>query len=1182
MNRIKWKDYTSLLLVLLSAFILLWATEFSKAPGDTDQAAGRVQKVLNAKMAVLDGYITSAIEGDYSQWMKLDDLPRDMVIYRYVADTLQSWDHTFTLLNDEVGPKLLIHNLTNPKNNLSSPFNEVSDEASFLNIGQSWFLVKSVSDKNCRIVAGLEVMSSPDRNHTNGINPDFHLSDSFFITPLSTNGGSTVYADGVPQFKVMQETFRDSSVTHSYLVWISLLLFASALLFFLSGHRTMRIFRIVMAMLFAAVALMYVWGFKAQGSSILFSPALYADGPVLYSLGAVLLINLFVLSLVFCLYLVRTRIFRYLKDRSGSSIPLVVLSVLTLLFVLGILVYMHTTFSSIAHNSNIVLELYRLNELSIYTAIVYLSFISLLLCVPLLFQFLRPAAKALFGWRYDAFSPFSRTLLAVLAGVYFLFVSADIGFKKEQDKVEVWANRLSVDRDIALELQLRQVENSIANDFFIASLSLLPNAVTTIANRLSDSYMSNISQDYDISVVLMDQNETDPAIRAFVTERARSGMKIHENSRFVYTTTISGHPYYSGLFTYFNPRYGVSYMLVGVEPKLNREYGGYSFLLDIAAPGTVVIPSRYSYAKYKENNLVSFKGDYPYPTLMSGEIREAVSGGTSLLVLNGYQHFLNNVDENETVIISRKVENVLSYFVTGIFIALFAFICVSMMAMSRRRFRMFEKSYFKNRITSILMVSLLVTLIAMATVSVFFVYQRNDANKQKMMSEKVNALQAMMAGGFRFVDDFRQINPSELTQLMDNAGNMGKADITLYSPRGKAFRSTAADVFDRMLLSDRINEDAFEAIVYKHRRYFINKETLGSRKYYSLYAPLMNEKGDIVAILCSPYTDENYDFEMEAVMHSITVISVFLILLLLARFMAVTVVDKMLKPIVAIGRRMNRTNIDNLERITYDRDDEISTLVNAYNLMVDDLEKSTKQLAQAERDKAWSSMARQVAHEIKNPLTPMKLQLQRLIRLKSRNAPGWEEKFDEVAGVVLDHIDILTDTANEFSTFAKLNTEEHSLIELDTLLQEEISMFDNKDNIEFSYFGIDGATVMGPKPQLTRVFVNLITNAVQAVEIAQQETLDSGGEARKGLINVSLRNSSVDGFYDIVFEDNGPGVMPENQSKLFTPNFTTKNGGTGLGLAICRSILDRCDAAIYYSKSFALEGACFTVRYPKP
>ena len=142
-------------------------------------------------------------------------------------------------------------------------------------------------------------------------------------------------------------------------------------------------------------------------------------------------------------------------------------------------------------------------------------------------------------------------------------------------------------------------------------------------------------------------------------------------------------------------------------------------------------------------------------------------------------------------------------------------------------------------------------------------------------------------------------------------------------------------------------------------------------------------------------------------------------------------------------------------------------------------------------------------------------------------------------------------------------------------------MFDNKDNIEFTYVGMEGAAVMGPKPQLTRVFVNLITNSVQAIEIQQQEAADAGREPVRGRIMVSLRNSSKEGFYDIVFEDNGPGVKPENQPKLFTPNFTTKSAGTGLGLAICRSILEKCGADIAYSKSFSLEGACFTVRYPK-
>ena len=1176
-----WRDRLSWGLMLLGAFLLFWATSIGSAPGDTDQAAGRVERIVSRRMPKLDGYMQKALDGDWTEWMQLDNLPSDMVVYRYVDNILQSWDHTFIVLNDDVQSRMLFQRLTDPNNNFSSPFADLGEAPTFLNIGQSWYLARMVVRNECKVIGGLEVTDAMDLRDGNGVNPLLHLDDRFSVVPLSTSGGSTVGMDGRPLFKIAQENLRRAPAAGSLLIWLALLLFVASMLFYLSARRTMKRFWVSLCCIAAAMGILYAWGIRASGGSDLFSPTLYADGQFLYSLGAVLIINLAILSLTLCVYLVRFELFRFMQVKVRSRFVRSLFPLAAVLSMVAIVLYTHAAFSSIVLNSNINLELYKLGDLTEYSAVVYVSFLTMLVSLPLLAQFLRPSFKSLTGKHFDSFTGMNRTLLALAIGIYFVLVSAQLGYRKEQNRVEVWANRLSIDRDISLELQLRRVESPIANDFFISSLSVLPSTAPTILNRIVDNYMYSISQDYDISVLVMDPEERDPGLVSYFNERIRSGVKIHDLSRFYYTTTLSGHPRYTGLFTYFSQRYGVSYMLVGVEPKSSRDYGGYSSLLDITDPGQVNLPPRYSYAKYSNRNLVSYKGNFAYPTILPADMTESSAWGGSNLIQDGYLHFVTDVEDDETVIISRKKEGGMNYAVAVVFLALFAFLLFSLVALTRRRQRIFETSYYKNRIRTVLMVSLIVTLIAMATVSVFFVYERNDANKREMMSDKINSLQTMMAGSFRYIEDYRQMNAQELTGLLENARNMAKADITLYSPRGKAFKSTAPDVFDRMLVSDRMDEDAYENIVYGHARYCINRETIGKKSFYSLYAPLFNDNGQMVAILCSPYTDENYDFEMEAVMHLVTIFSVFVILLLLARFMVSTVVDKMLAPIVEIGRKMHRTNIDNFEHIEYDRKDEISSLVDAYNLMVDDLAESTKQLAQAERDKAWSAMARQVAHEIKNPLTPMKLQLQRLIRLKQRGAAGWEDKFDEVAKVVLDHIDILTDTANEFSTFAKLYTEEPSQIDLDALLQEEISMFDNKENIEFSYYGMEGASVTGPKPQLTRVFVNLITNSVQAIDIQRQEALDAGREPEKGRIVVSLRNSANDGFYDIVFEDNGPGVQPENQPKLFTPNFTTKSAGTGLGLAICRSILEKCNADITYSKSFSLSGACFTIRYPK-
>ena len=202
---------------------------------------------------------------------------------------------------------------------------------------------------------------------------------------------------------------------------------------------------------------------------------------------------------------------------------------------------------------------------------------------------------------------------------------------------------------------------------------------------------------------------------------------------------------------------------------------------------------------------------------------------------------------------------------------------------------------------------------------------------------------------------------------------------------------------------------------------------------------------------------------------------------------------------------MKASDVESLQFIKYDREDEISDIVKAYNRMVAELQESSRKIVQAERDKAWSGMARQVAHEIKNPLTPMKLQIQRLVRLKEKGDPRWMERFDEASRLLIEQIDILSATANEFSSFANLYVEEPQRIELSSLLKEQIALFDNLEGVKFEYLGLDQAYINGPRPQLTRVFVNLLNNAVQAL-----------GNRSDGLIRVSLRNSVEDGFYDIV------------------------------------------------------------------
>ncbi|MBR5256222.1 MAG: hypothetical protein IKV62_05555 [Bacteroidales bacterium] len=1152
----------SVSLVLLAVSLLT-----NQRHPDTSSMARELGVRVERRLDILNRYAGKALAANPDEWLRLEDLPEDMVVYRYREDTLQSWAHQFPLRNDDIRSLTMIQRLGDGRGMAASPLSSLSTTLTYVNYGPKWYLAKMTREGPLTVIVGLEVINELKSSSFNGVNPRLRLSERYQIQPLTASIGIPVTVSGSPLFKVSAETVSEPENHNVFLFWISILLFLSGTLLILSVRRTVLMALVISLLQIAFLGGVFLYGRKLEQASQLFSPLLYADGPFLYSLGAVVLINLLITVLVHCLFFIRGTLLRW-HYRQRMRVSEIVSVIIIDLIVAAIGLYIHYTFQSIVFNSGICLELYKVNLIDVYTAVVYLSFLALSLTIPLLLQILAPIIRHLTGIKYDMFSRPGRVIFATIAGVYFALVSSILGFQKEQNRVEVWANRLAMDRDISLELQLRASEPGIASDGVIGGLALLENSYELIRGRLANAYLNRLSQDYDISVLI-----PTPSIEMemLLNERIRNGVRLAENSHFFYSAGPNGRARYSGLFSYYTPDYGASNVLVLVESKSNREDRGYLSLLGLSEPGRVAVPPHYSYARYKGAHLVFFKGDYAYPTVASERLRNQVDSRPSgRFYAEGYTHFVQPVSEDEIVVISRESTEALSYVVEAVLFAIVAFLLLSLVGLRFHRRSTGERNYYRTRINGVLYSSLIITLVAMAAFSVYFVYRRNNADLQSIMTSRITTLQTMLQGSLGGVQTEADLRSQLARTAIEIAGNDLKCDITLFTPDGRMALSTTPEIYDRLLAGCRIPEDAYYSIVLEHRRYSMLVEKMGDRRYYALYAPVLNTDGNMVAIVSSPYTEQSYDFENEALVHIASIITVFLLLLMIARVITVEVIGRMFRPLSEMGRKMKVSDVDHLEYIIYDQDDELTSLVRAYNLMVHDLSDSTRQLAQAERDKAWSAMARQVAHEIKNPLTPIKLQLQMLIRMKQAGKAGWEKKFDEVSATVLEHIDILADTANEFSTFAKLYSEEPVRIDLDALIREEVSMFQAREDITFTYYGLEGAEVSGPKPQLTRVLVNLITNAIQALD---------GKEF--GQVVVSLRNSNKDGFYDIVVEDNGPGVKEENRAKLFTPDFTTKSHGTGLGLAICRNIIERCGGEIGYSKSFTLGGACFTVRYPK-
>ena len=1120
--RKNWKTALAAALLVVAVVLAVLSLLLGVREDEGGAAARRMGRMVGDRLELLEKYALQAHP---------EKLPEDMVIYRYENDSLVAWFNQFPLFNDDITTRIEVQRLTSSRGRLVSPLSELTEEYAFVNYGPKWYVARCQEMGSLKIVSGLEVANDL-------------LDREYAVRPLSGGDGYPVEIKGVPLFSVSRQRQSDSASPVSPLAWLAALLLLLSGLVYLDDGRTWR--RYAVASLISVLTLggLYFYGRHLARHYEIFSPILYADGPVLYSLGALLIINLLITLLLCGSSMVEE------KRRRGTDIALSV----PLLLLLG--VYIHLTFRSIVMNSGISTELYKLATLSRYSFLVYLSYFLLAVSAAMLIR----------RWFAPLNSTLGKSVFSGLAALYFVLASSILGLEKERNRVEVWSNRLAMDRDIALELQLRSIDSYLQDDPRLALMSAQPGSNIKIEDNLKETYMGRIAQGNDITVYLLGE-QTGRGVEAIFNRRVRQGTPLSDNSHFYYSRDNNGRSRYTGFYTYYVEGFGSSGLMICVESKSNREDRGYLSLMGISGPGRVNVPHVYSYAKYVSGRLVTYKGNFAYPTLVSETDPD--------IPADGYIHFPRHISEDEWIVMSRPKIEALSYFVEWFLFAVLLFLLLSLLLLKPKRKDNREKSYFRNRIQAVLFSSLIITLVAMAGFSVFFVYRRNEANLRDIMSSKIGMIQSMLSTRCREAVDYTDLLTQETHTALENIGSNLKADMTLYNPSGKAFMTTTPEIFDRMIIGPRLEMDVLRDIVAGHKRFVITREQFGSQRYYALYAPLFNLDGEMVAIVGSPYTDEDYELENESISHIATILVVFLILLILARFTAASVIDRLFRPLSVMGAKMESADLQHLELIEYDRNDEVTALVKAYNQMVRDLSDSTQKLAEAERDQAWTSMARQVAHEIRNPLTPIKLQLQILMHRKKTGDPEFSERFEEASKIIMDHIDILVNTAEEFSNYAKLGIEKAVDIDLDTLLKQEVDMFSARDDIEFTYIGLSGATIHGPKPQLTRCFVNLLTNAVQAVD--PQE----GAENRKGRIVVSLRNSIQDGYYDIVFEDNGPGVKEENREKLFVPNFTTKSKGTGLGLAISRSIIEYCKGTISYSRSFSLGGACFTIHYPK-
>ena len=476
------------------------------------------------------------------------------------------------------------------------------------------------------------------------------------------------------------------------------------------------------------------------------------------------------------------------------------------------------------------------------------------------------------------------------------------------------------------------------------------------------------------------------------------------------------------------------------------------------------------------------------------------------------------------------------------------------------------KPNFRFRIYMSMLALIFISLIVIGATTIYFFNNQNEEYHIGRLERKETTIIASLQ---YFLEDFHvdkntDVVSREFEKEIKFLADVNNVALNIFNTRGEILMSSDFNYDDPDFFEKSIHPLILKEIQSSNERKVFEE----GKHYISAYSYIYDKDQNQIAIINIPYNTDNMPVRDDLNRFLKTLFEIYIFLLIGASLIAFFLSNYITKSMRTIAEKMKDVNINKKNTpLEWKAKDEIGMLVDEYNSMVTELENSAQKLAKNERELAWREMAKQVAHEIKNPLTPMKLSVQHLERALQPDDPNYHEKLSRFSLKMIQQIDTLTSIADEFSNFAKMPKANMEETELLIVLKSTIELFKETNNVTISFkTPIPNAIINGDQKQLTRVFNNLIKNAIQAIP-----------DERAGEIEVSLKQNENN--FIIQIQDNGSGISEELLDKIFVPNFTTKSTGTGLGLAMVKQIVETHNGEIYFETELS-QGTSFYVSLP--
>jgi two-component system nitrogen regulation sensor histidine kinase NtrY len=757
---------------------------------------------------------------------------------------------------------------------------------------------------------------------------------------------------------------------------------------------------------------------------------------------------------------------------------------------------------------------------------------------------------------------------------------------KEKENRKLLVTTVATDRDAVGEQLLLNEIAKISQDDYVKSFYTNPLiSKTLLKKRLKQIYFSGYFSTFDVILNTYSPKGNPYKSNTFIPysnyqEVFEQCQVIDSNQILYFRNAFDGAPVY--LIHLPIEKHGFQLGIIIIELKKKP------FLEESVYPELIIEHNirrkeelkNYSYAIYINNLLSNQSGEFSYPITFEDQQESEVT--YYFYQDKKYEHLIYKLNTNVTVIMSKATNTVFTslalfsvlFILSTLVLALIYYILQIINSLGDNSIwsRDFLKAlnpipslYFKGKLQLTILISILIALLLTGFVTIRFIGLNSTKNTEVKLQKEINVVKESLNNYF----NQNSVYGDDLYAKIINAADLFRTDINIFDRYGVLTATSQIPVYERKIISQMIDAEAFYNLWILQKSQLIQYEKIGGRiEYLSAYSPIRNMNNEIIGFINLPYFAKEKESKEEITNLIVTIVNIYVFLFLLIILISIIIANTFTEPLEIIKRHLSDIQLGKTnKKISWKSSDEIGSLIQEYNSMLVKVEESATALARSERESAWKEMAKQVAHEIKNPLTPMKLNLQQLLRAWENKDEDLEERFKKTTQILIHRIDTLSRIATEFSAFARMPEARQQVIFIEQIINEAAHFYQSteKMTIELKLHTKD-LKIIGDESQLNRAINNLLKNAYQATP-----------EEREPKVIIS--SEQKDDQVIIAFKDNGKGIPDDLKDQIFLPNFSTKSSGMGLGLAIVKRIINSSNGHIWFD-TVENEGTTFYVSFP--